>query len=271
MSFNVRHLCARSALAAGVVAVSSGIDAAEPISDEWQFTVTPYLWALSVEGDQTVKGQESELDLGFDDILDKLNVGLFGEIDARKGRFGLLLNGYFATLEGDADVGAIDIDAEVALALSEFGAYYRLGPYDLGIGGTKVVVDPFLAGRYTFIDIDLDIEAAAPGDPDSKVSGSEGWIDPVIGLRATFLLSDKWNLALLGDYGGFGLSGDTDTSYTFASTLGYRFGLFGGDDNAMAFGGYRVLVQDYKNGNGDEEFAWDMTTQGPLFGVAISF
>lgn len=243
----------------------------EPVSDDWQVTVTPYLWALSVEGDQTIQGKESELDLGFDDILEHLNFGVFGQVDARKGRFGLLLNGYFANLEGDAEAGPLDIDADVNLALSEFGGYYRLGPYDVGDHGAKLVVDPFLAGRYTYVDIDLDIDAGGPQGRTMTDSGSEGWIDPVIGVRATLFINKRWNIAALGDYGGFGLSGDQDTSYTFATTVGYRFSALGGENNAEFRGGYRILVQDYKNGSGDSEFAWDMTTQGPLVGLAFSF
>jgi hypothetical protein len=52
------------------------------------------------------------------------------------------------------------------------------------------------------------------------------------------------------------------------ATLGYRFGLFG-DDNANVLVGYRALSQDYKKGNGENRFRWDVTIHGPVIGLAI--
>ena len=40
----------------------------------WEFQVAPYMWFISLEGDVTVKGQESDLDLNFSDIWDELNI-----------------------------------------------------------------------------------------------------------------------------------------------------------------------------------------------------
>ena len=57
---------------AGALAARSAV-AEELVSDKWQFTVSPYLWALSLRGDVTVKGIESEADMSFSDIWDNLN------------------------------------------------------------------------------------------------------------------------------------------------------------------------------------------------------
>ena len=39
----------------------------------WEFQVAPYLWAISMNGDATVKGQEADVDVSFSDIWDELN------------------------------------------------------------------------------------------------------------------------------------------------------------------------------------------------------
>jgi hypothetical protein len=51
--------------------------------------VAPYFWFLSIDGDLTVKGQESDVDVGFDKIWDELNIAAMLEFEARKGRWGL--------------------------------------------------------------------------------------------------------------------------------------------------------------------------------------
>jgi hypothetical protein len=55
----------------------------------WDFHVAPYFWFLSIDGDLTVKGQESDVDVGFDKIWDELNIAAMLEFEARKGRWGL--------------------------------------------------------------------------------------------------------------------------------------------------------------------------------------
>ena len=47
--------------------------AAEPQDDKWQFGVTVPLWAAGIEGDVTVRGVKSDLDVGFDDLADHLD------------------------------------------------------------------------------------------------------------------------------------------------------------------------------------------------------
>ncbi len=63
--------------------------AAEYLPEDWQFTLVPYLWALSVDGDMTIKGSQYEVDMGFDDVWDHLNVAVMAHIEARKGRVGV--------------------------------------------------------------------------------------------------------------------------------------------------------------------------------------
>jgi len=57
---------------------------AEELSDKqnsWQFQVAPYFWFLSLDGDATVKGQKSDVDVGFDDIWDEFNIGAMDNIE----------------------------------------------------------------------------------------------------------------------------------------------------------------------------------------------
>jgi hypothetical protein len=73
-------------LAAYLPAVSAEEKPVE--SSDWEFQVAPYMWFLSASGDVTVKGQESDLDLSFNDIWDELNIAAMLAFDARKGRWG---------------------------------------------------------------------------------------------------------------------------------------------------------------------------------------
>ena len=68
---------------------------------------------------------------------------------------------------------------------------------------------------------------------------------------------------LAGDVGGISTS-DQYSAEAFG-LVGYRFGLFG-ESNANLLAGYRVLKQKYEDGDGRNEFEWDMTIHGPIVG-----
>lgn len=44
--------------------------------DGWQLSVMPYFWFSGIEGDVKVRGNEADVDVGFDDIWDALDFGV---------------------------------------------------------------------------------------------------------------------------------------------------------------------------------------------------
>ena len=256
-----------TACLAGLIGALAALPATaeDLVSDDWQFQMTPYLWALAVDGNVTVKGDKTEPSVTFDEIFDDLNYAFMAEADARKGRIGMFANGIYANLDDTTNVGPARIKTSADQLIAGAGAYYRLGPWNLdaeaGASGPKVVVDPYAGARYTYLDVENRFKRLGRQD-----SADKHWVDPIVGVRTLWELTPRWNVNLLGDVGGFGISGSSDFSWQAAGLLGYRFGLFG-DDNANVLIGYRGLHQDYQDG----DFKWDVTLHGPMFGVAIDF
>jgi hypothetical protein len=264
-----RFRAASLALAAGLwIAASAASGAAEQlVSDKWQFQVTPYTWALALDGDVTVKGVKSSPSVSFRDILSNLDYALMVEGEARKGRYGLYANAIYADLSVTDKVSGVRIRTDGQTLWAGAGTYYRLGPWALsgseGASGPSVVVDPYAGARYTYVNTKLKIRDGGP-----QVDGNKNWVDPIVGIRTIWQLTPKWSVTAFGDIGGFGLG--SDSTWQAAGLVGYRFGLFG-DDNARFLAGYRALYQKYKSGSGSNEFKWDMTLSGPTLGLAIDF
>ena len=236
------------------------------VSEDWQFQVTPWLWALSIGGDTTVRGITTDIDIGFSDILDQLNFGLFLEAEARKNRLGFYANLMYADLGTNAGVGPLDIEVGSNVLMVGAGLGYRMGPWPLGDGSgvdrTVLVVDPFVGFRYTDLNVDLDVG----GGPD--VGTGQDWVDPVFGVRTILQIDPDWRLIALGDVGGFGAG--SDLTWQAAGLVGYSFGLLGEND-ATALVGYRALGQDFDTGSGSGRFDWDVVYQGPIASLAIRF
>jgi hypothetical protein len=116
-------------------------------SKDWEFSLAPmYLWAVSIDGDQTVKGTKVDLDVPFSDIFDSLNGALTFHFEGLyKQRWGFFSDLNYIVLE--MDDGATDIDfTEIMFELAGFYRFTR-GPHAIdGLGGL----------RYSSMDVELD-------------------------------------------------------------------------------------------------------------------
>lgn len=242
---------------------------AEELSDKqssWEFQVAPYFWFLSLEGDVTVKGRESDVDTDFDEIWEEFNIGAMVGFEARKGRWGIIGDTIAANLGTNKTVSGVEIDPDINILILNLGGSYRLGTWDLtDAPGKKVptmTVDALAGARYTYLELELDIKGFR------NVDGDQDWVDPYIGGRTLWDITRGWSITLGGTVGGFGVG--SDFAWTAVGLLGYRFGLFG-EDNARVLGGYRAMYQDYTNGSGNNKFKWDTTLHGPILGLGIEF
>ncbi len=78
--------------------------AGDPNTDGWEFKAAPYIWAVSLDGDMTVKGNTVAVDVNIIDII-KESDSIFA------------LEGYFKARRGDWD--PIFLAQERASALSD--------------------------------------------------------------------------------------------------------------------------------------------------------
>jgi hypothetical protein len=238
-------------------------------NNDWKFRAAPYLWLVALNGDVTVKGRESDLDLSFNDIWDELNIAAMLTFDARKGKWGFLGDMVAANLGKSTSGDRIKIDPTVKLALLAAGVSYQLGTWNLSDTAGKdlpaVTVEGLFSVRYSHLDVELDFKNV----PLPDASGDKDWVDPLIGARAFFDFSERWALSLQGNVGGFGVG--SDFTWGALGTIGYRFRLFSEKNNARAVAGYRAIYQDYSDGSGSDRFEWEVTLHGPILGLVIRF
>lgn len=235
---------------------------------DWQYSVAPYVWFVSLEGEVTAKGQANDIDVGFSDIWDELNLGATIEFEAWKDRYGYFVSVMYGNVGDERTVDGIRIVPTIENFWAEIGGFYRLGTWDLNKDSTQkypnVTVDSYLGLRYSYVEVELDFRNV----PVADAKGDRDWFEPVLGLRTLWDLSDSWSLSLGGDIGGMAFG--SDFAWNAFGLIGYRCTLFG-IDNAQVFAGYRALSQDYEDGSGAKKFEWDVTLHGPVIGVSIPF
>jgi hypothetical protein len=234
---------------------------AAPPGDRWTVTIAPYLWATSLDGHASGGGIKADVDVPFSDLLKDLFFGAMMLIDVEKDRFGIGVNGLFARVSPDSDVGPIEIDATSDTGQLSVAPYYRLVEWQYGVSSSgrplRLVLAPEAGFRFTYLRTELEVRGGR------TVDGSESWVDPLVGSRIGLGLSDRWAIAAEDNVGGFGVG--SDFTWNLQAFLGYRTTLFGRQTTFAL--GYRALSQDYDDG----DFEWDVTMHGPVLGAAVRF
>jgi hypothetical protein len=237
-----------------LVFTCSGIAKAEEAvaGDNWQFTFSPYFWGVSMEGTSIVRNNQSDVDISFSDIWDNLNMAAMGDLRLEKGRWAIQSNILWAELEADKALGPLNINVEPTMWIVEVDGRFRLNDqWEL------------LAGiRYYDFKVDFNITGALG----VAVSGSEDWVDPVVGIVFSSPLSDRWTFAAAGDIGGFGVG--SDFAFQLWGMFDYRFGK--SKRHSFVFG-WRHLDFDYDTGGGNRRFELDTYMTGPILGVRFRF
>ena len=178
-------------------------NADESANRNWQFSFEPYLLAASIKGDATMGRVEGvPIDVDFSAILETLQMAAMSRFEAQhKSGWGILFDYGFMDLGADTTVGLGGVvDAGVKQGILEVLATRSV---DVAVGELEL-----LAGVRWW-----DNKVKASFDP-VIIEGSlgtvinEDWLDPVIGARWTRGVSERWQVQLRADVGGFGVASD---------------------------------------------------------------
>lgn len=220
----------------------------------WRFEIVPYLWGSSVGGTvATFAGlPAADIDADFGDVLENLDIGAMLSFTATRGRFGIIGDLQYVDLGALAPTpgpsfGGVKFDAKQLIAT--IGAEWSVAQ------GSNYDLRGAAALRYWDVNSDLQFQ---PGTlPGVQVSGSDSWVDGMIGLRGRHDLGARTYLtgwALAG-------AGGSDFKADVMVGLGYRVSV-----RTTIIGGYRYLIVDRRNGS----FLYDVEQNGLLFGVKLA-
>lgn len=224
-------------------------------ASEWQFAFTPYLYMTGVSGTIGARGRTAEVDMSFGDVIENLNLGLMGTLEARKGRF-VVVNDLMWIKLGEERPTPGSLYSSVKLGVNMFvwdpEVGYRL--YEGKAGSFDVL------GGFRLMSIENNVNFRAGALPAVDVSERKTWATPVIGGHGTLNLSPKLFLATKFDIGG-GVG--ADITGQFYGGGGYRI-----TPKIALVGGYRYLTTDYDSEAG---FLFDTSMNGVLLGAKFTF
>jgi hypothetical protein len=259
-----RRLRVVSVFAAGLMIATSAsrADAQATDSSGWKFELAPYVWAAGMNGTVSINDRPQSglaVDQSFSDILEVLAFALMGSFEARKGRWGGMVDGVYFRIEDEGTVtgrrgfASLSASAELAQKMYSFAGVYRAGqgpsPIDV-LGGL----------RYAAIESTVDIALSVPPvlARERTFSETKSWVDPYIGVRIDQELGKRWSVNGYADVGGFTIGSDL----TMQGLANVRFAF---TPSILGSLGYRVVSTDYDK----DGFQYDMVNAGAVLGVAF--
>lgn len=225
----------------------------------WDHTATLYGWFPGVSTTVETPFGDVEGEVGFDEILETLDMAFLGAVEARKGRLSLVgdLQFFDVGVEAEPPAGVRFSEAEVDSQMVLFSAY-----------ATYAVVDEpdlrfDIGGGLRYADATIDTHLVGQGTvPDASFGRDGGWTDVLVAARVTRQFNDRWYGTAYADVGGFGIGDSSDLTWQAFAGGGYRI-----NDTWSAVGGYRHLVIEREF----DRSAVTVEVSGPFIGFQASF
>jgi hypothetical protein len=227
------------------------------LAEPWEVVVNPYFMVPATGGKFGVGALEASIDTSPADFFRKLNWAVLGAVEVGNGdiSFGLDVN-YINLSIADNAAGTASLDGhQAAYTLMMFK---RIDPR----------AEIYVGAKITDFGLRLRCEAGCP-QPLAQPRGTEAsrnrsWAEPLVGLRLRDELSERLELMVMADVGGFAVG--SDFSANVWPQLGYRLG-----ERTQLMLGYRLIYIQYDEGEEQERFLFDAVTHGPTLGVEFRF
>ena len=170
----------------------------------WAFIIEPYLWGLGVDGTVGVKRFDTHVDYNPVTVVKHLDWGIMAEGEVRKGKWGILGDGFFAQLSASGDPpGPLYNNANIKLqqGMVELALAYRI------IDDRRGFLDIYAGARYNYFGIDVDASIDEAGiqrvsdDATQRISGAVGArVQRAVGAEVQKLQTESGNAeAILED------------------------------------------------------------------------
>ena len=241
----------------------SDVNPVPEITNDWRFSVTPYVWAPGIMATLNMNNNAvNTADYSTSNVLSNLKSGAMMAGEAHKGKWGIMADTFFATLQHGGSFTARDKSGNLrigdSVTLQETiltgAALYNVH------NSSDASVDGLLGVRaiYSTASMKLNVIGTSLKENSSTTMST---IDPIAGFKGRYRIAgSSWYVPFYADIGG----GGGTTSLTWQAMLGVGKSINRLIDVSAS---YRALYYDM-HGAG---LLMKTTMQGPQIAVTFNF
>lgn len=208
-----------------------------------------YLWAADIGVDT----RDRSVDVDFSDVVDKLEIGFQGHVEAQADEFGGFVDVVFMGLGDNSSRQLVDLNTDFDMTAMDLALVWSPGPERM------TGIELYGGLRYIDMDLGVVIDPVPPGPADIRTGIDKSYTDFLAGARYIAPLNERWRLTFSADLSG----GDTEGTWSIGGFGAYVTG----PHHFIA--GYRHLEMEFEAGGGDERAK--ETFSGPLIAYGFSF
>lgn len=217
---------------------------------DWDYTASIYIYT----SETTAAIGDVEASLSFSDALDNLDFSFMGAFEANNGRWGFIADYMLTDLSfGNTTPNPAFSGINTSLKTQIFNGYATYRAYQ----DPKITVD--IAAGFRWFSTATAITLLPGILPGGTSSVDASWVDPLVGIRAQFAMTEKLSGTVFADYGGF-----RSDSETWQTMLAIDYNI---NENWVARAGYRYISVDHEVNGTDFSFK----QSGPIFGATYKF
>ena len=234
---------------------------------DWAFSFTPY--ALLASQSTDVGGEQ--IRQSFGDLASLTNAGFQFVTSARYKRFGLSVDGTFATLGKDLTDEPVLVNFELKQRIIDVkGSYVIYETFEME--DNRVIdgwsIEALGGAKYWVNDVGVDFALSIDGTPilEDMINQRQKWWDMMLGVRTTISLSRAVLLGAWINFGGFGIGDSSKFAYDFTYLNAFRVSRL--ITINAGFRNFRYRREDVNNG---ETLSTRVNVLGPFLGVSFIF
>jgi len=232
---------------------------APALANRWSVKVALYGWAAGMNGDTSIgRLPSASIDASFSDILQNLDGALMGAVFVTDGAWTFYGDLVLSRLSRDSTVGRL---GNGALSLSMDQTIVTIaGGHMLPLGIDNLEVAATVGARYLNLTAGLDLSAKNHPANFSR-NRTFDWVDPTVGMTATWHVDEHWLVNAIADIGGFGVGSNLSSQGYLG--LGYQW-----NEHVITAVGYKYLYEDYDDPG---VFSLNTVMHGPTVSLAYQF
>ncbi len=225
------------------IAMVLALASARAADGEWQFKLTPYAWAMGLDGDIGAAGKTVPVDVKFTDALKDLKLAGMVAAEANNGTWGIVADAAYLKLSSDSSTPVGNVGVEVEEWIIQGALTYRI------VKSEKTTLDIGAGARS--MELNTDISTGL-----GTATTTQSWVDPLLYARVRQQFGERCFGVVAGDIGGFGVS--SDLTWQLTAAAGYSF-----TKSVSMLIGYRYLDYDYDK----DGFVFKVASSGIALGL----